>query len=110
MLMDKYVHEQNIHDHKTGHCCRAWERNFSEKLAGHVLVQDKAHVCQFSCKLTDICCSTIFKRFREVHMDMPGKEDKLARLWAEITLIEEEEGDAILQVKSAQAKLDLLTH
>ena len=42
-------------------------------------------------------------------MDMPGKDDKLTNLWAEITLIEEEEeGDAILWVESAQAKLDAL--
>ena len=41
-------------------------------------------------------------------MDMPGEEDKLARLVAEITSIEEEEGDAILWVKSAQARLDVL--
>ena len=41
-------------------------------------------------------------------MEMPGKEDNFVRLRAGITLIEEEEDDAILQVESAQAKLDAL--
>ena len=42
------------------------------------------------------------------HIDMPHKMDKLAKLRAEIILIEEEEGYTILQVNSAQAKIDAL--
>ena len=42
VLMDKYVHEQNIHDRKTGCCHWAEERKISKELVGHVVVQDKA--------------------------------------------------------------------
>ena len=108
VLMDKYVHKQNIHDCKTGRCCQAEERKIPKELAAHVLVQDMAHVRQFACKYTYVCCSKIFKRFREVHMEMPGKEDQLIRLWTEITTNEEEEGYTILQVESAQDKLEVL--
>ena len=95
MLMDRYVHEQNIHDCKPDCHCPAEERENFQRIGRRVLVKDEAHVCQFTCKQTYICFSTFFNRLR-VHIDMPDKEDRLARLRAEITSIEEEEGDTIL--------------